>query len=138
MLLNQTTAELHGQYALFWSLLDKHDKAREHVLSALSLDPFSLINNFYASYIYWLAEDFDKALAQSRRLVELEPSFWGGHLVIGLNLITLKNYSEALEELEKALQLNYTGLTIECLRCFVRTLRRDNIKQKIFSKKWQN
>jgi adenylate cyclase len=112
MMLHQTTAELHGQYALFWSLSDRHDKAREHVLSALSLEPFSLINNFYASYIYWLSEDFDKAIAQGRRLVELEPAFWGGHLVIGLNLIAFKNYSEALEELEKALQLNYTGLTL--------------------------
>lgn len=112
MMLNQTTAELHGQYALFLSLSDRHDKAQEHVLSALSLDPFSLINNFYASYIYWLAEDFDKAIAQGRRLVELEPAFWGGHLIMGLNLIAFKNYPEALEELEKALYLNYTGLTL--------------------------
>ena len=112
MMLPQTTAELHGQYALFMSLSDKHNKAREHILSALALEPFSLINNFYASYIYWLAEDFDKALAQGRRLVELEPAFWGGHLVIGLNLITLKNYTEASEELKKALQLNYNGLTL--------------------------
>jgi serine/threonine-protein kinase len=112
MALNQTTAELHGQYALFLSLSDKHDKAREHVLTALSLDPFSLINNFYASYIYWLAEDFDKAIVQGRRLVELEPAFWGGHLIIGLNLITFKNYPEALKELEKAFSLNYSGLTL--------------------------
>lgn len=112
MMLNQVTAELHGQYALFWSLSGKHDKAREHVLLALSLEPFSLINNFYASYIYWLAEDFDKAIAQGKRLVELEPTFWGGYLIIGLNLITLKNYSEALEKLKKALNLNHIGLTL--------------------------
>jgi serine/threonine-protein kinase len=112
MMLHQTTAELHAQYALFLSLSDRLDRAKEHVLSALSLEPFSLINNFYASYIYWLAEDFDKAIAKGRQHVELEPTFWGGHLIIGLNLIAFKNYPEALEELDKALHLNYTGLTL--------------------------
>jgi serine/threonine-protein kinase len=44
--------------------------------------------------------------------VELEPSFWGGHSIIGLNLIHSKQYSEALLSLEIALKLNYNGLNL--------------------------
>lgn len=109
---NPNTAELHGQYALFWSLLGKHDKAHKHLSLALSLEPFSFINNFYAGYIYWLSENFERAIAQGKRLVELEPTFWGGHILIGLNLIQSKNYAESLVALKNALHLNYNGLTL--------------------------
>ena len=110
--LNWNTAELYCQYALFWSIQGNYKLAEEQIFQALVLEPFSLINNFYASYVYWAAGNFEKAVAQGRRLVALEPAFWGGHSIVGLNLITLKKYEEALEELEIALRLNYSGLTL--------------------------
>jgi len=75
---NWDTAEFHGQYALLLSIQENHAKAKEQVALALSSDPFSLINQFYAGYVYWAAGDADKAIAQGRRLVALEPAFWGG------------------------------------------------------------
>jgi adenylate cyclase len=109
---NWHKAELYGQYALFLSLIDNSVIAQENATLALDLDPFSLINNYYAAYSYWLSGNFEKALAQGRKLVELEPSFWGGHSIIGLNLIHSKQYSEALFSLEIALKLNYNGLNL--------------------------
>jgi adenylate cyclase len=109
---NWNAAELYGQYALYWSILGQHSKADEQAALALSLEPFSLINNFYAGYVYWAAGDFDRAIAQGRRLVALEPAFWGGHSVVGLNLITLQRYDEAHQALENALHLNYNGMTL--------------------------
>lgn len=109
---NWNAAELYGQYALYWSILGQHAKAGEQATLALSLEPFSLINNFYAGYVYWAAGDFDRAVAQGRRLIALEPTFWGGHSVVGLNLITLRRHDEARQELETALNLNYNGMTL--------------------------
>lgn len=110
--LNWNNAELHGQYALYWGLLGNQAKAEEQALLALSLDPFSLINNFYAGYIYWIAGNFEKAIAQGRRLVALEPAFWGGHMLVGVNLLTVGNHTEAQVALETALHLNYNGITL--------------------------
>ncbi|GAB2558320.1 helix-turn-helix domain-containing protein [Spirosoma areae] len=110
--LNWNTAELHGQYALYWSLLGNQTKAEANATMALSLEPFSLINNFYAGYVYWVAGNFEKAIAQGRRLMSLEPAFWGGYLIVGLNSITLKNYAEARHTLETALHLQYNGITL--------------------------
>ena len=110
--LNSNLAEAHGQYALFLGLSDNHAKAKEHALFSLNLDPFSLINRFYTGYIYWLAGDFDKAIAQGKELIALEPNFWGGHSIVGMNLIKHKKYTEASAALATALHLNYSGLTL--------------------------
>lgn len=110
--LNWNAAELHGQYALYSALSGNVAKAEEHVTQALELEPFSLINNFYAGYVYWIAGNIEKAIAQGRKLVALEPSFWGGHMITGLNLITLQDYAESQEALETALEMNYNGITL--------------------------
>lgn len=106
------TADLHCQYALFLAFTGDPDQARGEAALALQLDPFSLINNFYAAYVYWVAGDFGNAVAQGRKLVELQPGFWGGHMIIGLNLITLKDFPQAQDTLEAALEINYNGITL--------------------------
>lgn len=110
--LNSNMAEAHGQYALCLAISGQIPEALHHAQKAFGLDPFSLINNFYTGYIYWIAGDFRKAIAQGRRLLELEPNFWGGHVIMGFNLIKFKKYNEALAELENALRQNYSGLTL--------------------------
>lgn len=110
--LNLRTADLHTQYALYLALNGHQDQALERTQLALSLEPFSLIDHFYAAYVYWLAADHEKAVAQGRKLNELKPSFWGGHLITGLNLITLRDYAGAQDALETAMENNYNGITL--------------------------
>jgi len=110
--LNWNAAELHAQYGLYSALRGNLAKSEKHLSQALSLEPFSLINNFYAGYVYWITGNIEKAIAQGRKLVALEPSFWGGHMIVGLNLITLKNYPETQDALETALEINYNGITL--------------------------
>ncbi|KAA0993844.1 AraC family transcriptional regulator [Dyadobacter aurulentus] len=110
--LNWNTAELHVQFALYWGLLGHPAMAEKEIATALSLEPFSLINNFYAAYVYWLSGNFENAVAQGRKLTALQPAFWGGHMIIGANLITLGDYPAAQEALETALEINYNGITL--------------------------
>ena len=110
--LNWNTADLHGQHALYLSLTGKYSEAEEEISLALTLEPFSLINNFYAGYVYWISAKFEKAIEQGEKLVSLDSSFWGGHMITGLNLITLKNYPAAQDALETALEFNYNGITL--------------------------
>lgn len=110
--LNWNTADLHGQHALYLSLTGKYSEAEEEISLALTLEPFSLINNFYAGYVYWISSKFEKAIEQGEKLVSLDASFWGGHMITGLNLITLRNYPAGQEALETALEFNYNGITL--------------------------
>ncbi|QRR00268.1 tetratricopeptide repeat protein [Dyadobacter sandarakinus] len=110
--LNPNAPELHGQYGLYLALTGNTADAQEHIAQALSLEPFSLINNFYGGYVYWIAGDFGNAVAQGRKLAALDPAFWGGHMITGLNLITLQDYAEAQEALETAMEINYNGITL--------------------------
>jgi adenylate cyclase len=110
--LNWNAADLHGQFALYSALKGDLVKAEHHLTQALELEPFSLINNFYASYVYWISGNIDKAVAQGQKLVALEPTFWGGHMIVGLNLIALQNYPDSQEALETALEMNYNGITL--------------------------
>ncbi len=109
---NRSTAELYGQYALFCSIRGRHAKAEAQAALALSIEPFSLIDNFYAGYVYWAAGKPQQAIAQGQRLIALEPAFWGGHSLVGMNMIKLKKYDEAALYLQKALDLNPNGMTL--------------------------
>ncbi len=109
---NWNTAELRGQYALLLSIRGNHAQAEKQAELALSLEPFSLINNFYTGYVYWIAGKANEAIAQGRRLIALEPTFWGGHSLVGMNLIAQKNFDVARQHLEKACELNRNGMTL--------------------------
>ena len=106
--LNPKIAEIHEQYAYCLGLSGKYTDAIKFATSAINLDPFSLMNNFHLGSIYWMAGEHQKGIDQGKRLIELEPKFWGGHCVVGANLLALKRYEEAIPELELAVKRNYS------------------------------
>jgi adenylate cyclase len=116
--LGGNSAELHNQYALLCGFKGDHHLALEHTKLALLIDPFSLFNNFYSAYIFWLAGNFEEALKQGKIMIDLEPDFWGGHFIMGVNLLQLKKYTEALTALQLAIKYNQSGLTLSACGVF--------------------
>ena len=106
--INPKIAELHEQYAYCLGLSGDYASAIQYATSAIGLDPFSLMNNFHLGSIYWMAGEHEKGIEQGRKLIELEPKFWGGHCVVGANLLALKRFKEAIPELELAVKRNYS------------------------------
>lgn len=106
--LNPKIAEIHEQYAYCLGLSGNYKDAIKLARSAIDLDPFSLMNNFHLGSIYWMAGEHEKGIEQGKKLIELEPRFWGGHCVFGANLLALKRYEEAIPELELAVRHNYS------------------------------
>ena len=89
-----------------------YTEAIKHASIAYSLDPFSLLINYNVAVVYWMAGDYEKELEYGRRLVELEPNFYGGHFLVGRGLMGLKRYEEAVPELEMAVHQNYSSYTL--------------------------
>jgi serine/threonine-protein kinase len=113
--LNPNFAEAHAQYALCLEFLVNHTEAIKHASIAYRLDPLSSLINYNVANIYWMEGDYDKEIEYGKRLVELEPNFWGGHSHIGRGLMYLKRYEEAVPELEMEVRQNCSSLTLRYL-----------------------
>jgi serine/threonine-protein kinase len=113
--LNPNLAEAHYYYAVCLGFLGNYTEALKQGSIANSLDPFSSMINYNVTNIYWMAGDYEKEIEYGKRLVELEPNFWGGHNHIGRGLMFLKRYKEAVPELETAVRQNCTSLTLRYL-----------------------
>lgn len=106
--INPKIAELHEQYAYCLGLSGNYADAIKFARSAIELDPFSLMNNFHLGSILWMAGEHENGIKQGKKLIELEPRFWGGHCVLGANLMALRRFGEAMPELELAVKRNYS------------------------------
>lgn len=113
--INPNNAECHVQLAFCTVFQDNYSEHVELLKTAYNLDPFSLLNIYYIGAIYWMAGDFEKVLEFGRRSVELEPYFFAGHQDIGLALMGLNKYGEAITEFELAVSLNNSILTLHTL-----------------------
>ena len=113
--LNPNYADAHFYYAVSLGFLGNYTEALRQGSIANSLDPFSSLINYNVTNIYWMAGDYEKEIEYGKRLVELEPNFWGGHNHIGRGLMYLKRYEEAVPELEMAVRQNCTSLTLRYL-----------------------
>jgi adenylate cyclase len=110
--LNPNIADAHIYYAMCLGLLGNYTEAIRHASIAYNLDPFSLMINWHVGVVYMSAGDYEKELDYGRRLIELEPNFYGGHIHVGISLMFLKRYEEAFPELEIAVHLNHTSFTL--------------------------
>jgi TolB-like protein/Tfp pilus assembly protein PilF len=70
---NPSYASAYQWYAIDLSCSRKNDQAIEYMEKALELDPFSMIINFATCLIYYHAEDYESALNQINRTIELFP-----------------------------------------------------------------
>jgi len=132
--INPNNADVNSQYGLLLSMVERHDKALAHTILSLDLDSFSLINIFYAGYVNWMAGNAEEAIRLGNQMIDLEPNFWGGYLLLGFNYISNTKYELALTALLKANKLNNTGLTLGALGAFYCFSQDSNKARKILVK----
>jgi tetratricopeptide (TPR) repeat protein len=103
--LNPNYAEAHHWYAIYLANLSRHDEAERESNQAVALDPLSLLMNMTSALNFYLAREYDKALEQLERVLELEPNFLAARSVRGNVLAQKGLYEEALGEFQKVLEL---------------------------------
>jgi len=109
--INPNNAEVHVNYAYCFLFTGKLAEACNQAAIAYSLDPFSLMNNWLVVWPYFYSRQFEKFKEIGNRLIELEPAFFGGHYIIG-EAGMIEGNPTALAEMETAVQLNYSFLTL--------------------------
>ena len=132
--LNPNHAEAHEQYSMFLGITERKTDAEAQAKIALSLDPFSLMNNWGTGWTYWMIGDNERMHQQARKLIELAPDFYGGYLILGTQMWTIGKFDEAVAELELAVAQNNGSFTLSWLACLLGTMGRHQRAKEILQK----
>jgi Flp pilus assembly protein TadD len=63
----------------------------------------------------FLARQYDEAIGQSWKMIDIDPTFWAAHMYLGLSYEQQGKFPEATAELEKAGQLSDSPLVLAML-----------------------
>ncbi|HUP24695.1 MAG TPA: protein kinase, partial [Thermoanaerobaculia bacterium] len=103
--LSPSDASAHHWFALYLTAMAHHDEAEVHIREAQRLDPLSLIIRAAASRVLQLARDYDRAIEEGRKALELDPGYAEAHFNLGMCWLAQSMYKEAIEALERAIAL---------------------------------
>ncbi len=113
--LNPRLAEAHYWYGFWLSSMGRHAESMREMELACELDPLSTPNRQGLGWVCFLAKQFDRAIAECRSALELDPHFVGALAVLGTMLATQGAHAEGLAELEKGLRFSGNSPWIRAL-----------------------
>ncbi len=104
--LNPSLADGHHWYAHMLEAVGRSDEAISELNRAHELDAlYPLIDEDIAlAYLY--RGDYDRAMAQTQKLLELQPHFWRVHHLLGKIYRDKRMFPEATSELQRAVTLS--------------------------------
>jgi serine/threonine-protein kinase len=104
--INPNNVEGLRQLGVLNMLQGNYNDSHKYYKIAEDLDPLSLLGLTYTGQQQWFGGFFNKMLVYGKRLITLEPNFFGGHQVLGMGYAGLEQYDKAEEALEVAANLN--------------------------------
>lgn len=96
----------HQWYANLLTAMGRFDEAAREMRAAQDLDPLSLIANAALGWVLYYARDYERAVDQCSRTLELDPRFELAHLWRGMALEEMGHMDEALASLTRATELS--------------------------------
>jgi TolB-like protein/Tfp pilus assembly protein PilF len=96
----------HHWYSLLLLDLGRIDEAMAEIKRAHELDPLSLIIGTTLTYAYLAEGDANSSVAQCKRVIDFDPNFSRAHEYLGLAYLKQERHSEAIGELQKAVELS--------------------------------
>ena len=88
----------HAAYAYYLSVMGRHNEAFVEVKKAQELEPLSLrVNSIVVGTLY-RARQYDRAIEECKKTIEMDPSFIRAHRQLGMNYEQKGMYPEAIAE----------------------------------------
>lgn len=103
--LNPNYASARQWYAEFLMRLGRADDSIAEINRAIDLDPFSLIINSDAIYIYLFARQYNNAIIQANKTIELEGNWVRAYEFRGYAYESLGQFPKAIADFEKSVDL---------------------------------
>src|SRR5213595_1917197 len=104
--LSPNFAEMHLHYALCLIFFDRNQEAFAEMRRALDLDPLSPRFGFGSARLFFFVRQYDAAIDQYRKTLELDPSWAFAHEWLGDAYEKKQMQKEAIAEWSKALHLS--------------------------------
>jgi TolB-like protein/DNA-binding winged helix-turn-helix (wHTH) protein len=104
--LNPGDAEAHFRYAYFLVAMERVEEALEEARNVVSLNPASPRANSGVAWVLYFTDRYDEAIRQDLHTLEIAPNYALAHLCLGLAYEQKRDYSRALVELKRAVELS--------------------------------
>ena len=114
--LNPNSAYVHEVSCWFNNVMGRAQEAVAECRKAVELDPLSLLNNYVLGNTYYLVREYDKALQQASRTLEIDGRYYHAFTLIGSVKQTTGDYKGAMEQWIKAEQMRGNEKRAEELR----------------------
>jgi tetratricopeptide (TPR) repeat protein len=89
-------------YTVYLLQTEQLEEALKEMQRAKDLDPLSTLMGSGVAFIHFYMRDFDQAIAEHKKVLELDPNYTYSHLGLGIAYEQKGMYPEALVMLEKA------------------------------------
>jgi serine/threonine-protein kinase len=99
--LNPGYAHAHYTYALYLAAIERFTEAFKEIQIAIQLDPLSLSINSGFGCILYFQRQYDQAIEQLQKTLEMDPDFGFGHFFIGRAYAMTGKYVEAIAAFQK-------------------------------------
>ncbi|HXI89172.1 MAG TPA: protein kinase [Blastocatellia bacterium] len=96
----------HLWLALYLAAMDRMDEGLSEVRLALKLDPLSRVINLNLSRILHFARQFDDAIKQCKKTIDMYPDYLIAHRRLGMSYAEKGMFDEAEAEFKKALAIS--------------------------------
>jgi adenylate cyclase len=113
--LNPNYAEARQIFGGSLALRGRTDEAITQLELALELDPLSLLGNMNVAWTYWGIGLYDRLHELASKLIELEPNFFGGHQLLGLEFWSRGKLEQAISEYRRAVDLGSSTMPLGAL-----------------------
>ena len=113
--LDPTHAPAHLYYSWLLALAGRHWEAGVAAKRAQDIDPLSPLVNSGVAWMYYNSREYDRAIEEALKSLEVDPNFLVGLYVLGLAYTMKRQYAEAALLIEQAVALSgrapfYLGL----------------------------
>ncbi len=107
--LNPSDAEAHRRYSNYLLTMGRFEEALLEVRRAQELDPLSLFTSVNAGWTFYFSRQYDRAIAQCRKALELDANSDGAHDCLGSSYRAKGMSEQAISESERAVALSDRG-----------------------------
>ncbi|MDH3215089.1 MAG: tetratricopeptide repeat-containing serine/threonine-protein kinase [Candidatus Krumholzibacteria bacterium] len=104
--LNSGYATAHQWYAEYLSYLGRHQESIHHGERAVELDPLSIIINNDLGQVLYYAREYDRAIDQLHRTLEMESAFAIPYFFLAFAHVQKREYPQAIRAARKAMELS--------------------------------
>ncbi len=103
--LSPNYANAHDGYSFYLKATGQHEAAIKACQRAQELDPLSMFATLSLGWAYYFARDYDRALIQARKVLDMDANFGFAHWHAGKTYLQKGMFTEAVASLRQALNL---------------------------------